>query len=550
MRLAREHKPSVRTLLRAFDGLGRYLALMLGLLLGAQLLALVPPVATQLLVDEVVLGQDRRWLYRVVAGVALVMVTIIIIETLRRRVALYTGMRLAADSTTMIVQHMLRLPVDAVQRRSVGDLMSRIDSLRPIRSALTETCINVIVQITILVTTLAVMFVYSTPLAMISLIAMVLVIAVQAAVLPRARALNLASVIASAQTSNSLIESLRLFSTVRALGLGSQRLCHWRKGFLASINAQAGQARLGIAALAGQSLIHVGEHSLFLGIGIGGVVSKQLTLGILFAFLSLRGRLGAATAELARAAREIYLLRSHVDRVEELLREEIEMPAPESALRQRLAGAIDCRRLTFRYPGGTTVLENFDCAVEAGESVVICGPSGAGKSTLLRLLSGGLRPDRGSVRFDDVESALWDVDALREQFGVVLQLDRLFQGTIADNVSCFDLAPDAGRIRDVAILAAVWEDLQALPMNIQTPIGDDGAGLSGGQVQRILLARALYRQPRILFLDEATSHLDKDTETRVLSNLRALGITMVSVAHGENALALSGRQIRLQRLVA
>lgn len=550
VRLAREHKPSVRTLLRAFDGLGRYLALMLGLLLGAQLLALVPPVATQLLVDEVVLGQDRRWLYRVIAGVALVMVTIIIVETLRRRVALYTGMRLAADSTTMIVQHMLRLPVDAVQRRSVGDLMSRIDSLRPIRSALTETCINVIVQITILVTTLAVMFVYSTPLAMISLIAMVLVIAVQAAVLPRARALNLASVIASAQTSNSLIESLRLFSTVRALGLGSQRLCHWRKGFLASINAQAGQARLGIAALAGQSLIHVGEHSLFLGIGIGGVVSKQLTLGILFAFLSLRGRLGAATAELARAAREIYLLRSHVDRVEELLREEIEMPAPESALRQRLAGAIDCRRLTFRYPGGTTVLENFDCAVEAGESVVICGPSGAGKSTLLRLLSGGLRPDRGSVRFDDVESALWDVDALREQFGVVLQLDRLFQGTIADNVSCFDLAPDAGRIRDAATLAAVWEDLQALPMNIQTPIGDSGAGLSGGQVQRILLARALYRQPRILFLDEATSHLDKDTETRVLSNLRALGITMVSVAHGENALALSGRQIRLQRLVA
>ncbi len=549
VRLAGEHKPSLRTLLRGIDGLGRHLALMLGLLLGAQLLALVPPVATQLLVDEVVLGQDKRWLYRVVAGVALVMVTIIIVETLRRRVALYTGMRLAADSTTMIVQHMLRLPVDAVERRSVGDLMSRIDSLRPIRSALTETCLNVIVQITILITTLLVMFVYSAPLAMISLIAIVLIVVVQAAVLPRARALNLESVVASAQTSNSLIESLRLFSTVRALGLGPQRLSQWRKGFLTSINAQAGQARLGIAALAGQSLIHVGEHSLFLGIGIGGVVSKHLTLGILFAFLSLRGRLSAATAELARAVREIYLLRSHVDRVEELLREEIEVPSPDSALRQRLAGSIDCRRLVFRYPGGTLVLDNFNCAIGAGESVVICGPSGAGKSTLLRLLSGGLRPDRGSLRFDNVEAALWDVDALREQFGVVLQLDRLFQGTIADNVSCFDLTPDVGRIRDAASLAAIWEDLQALPMNIQMPIGDGGAGLSGGQVQRILLARALYRQPRILFLDEATSHLDKDTETRVLDNLRALGITMVSVAHGENALALGGRQIQIRRLV-
>ncbi len=550
VQLAGDVKPSVRMLLRAFDGLGRYLALMLGLLLGAQLLALVPPVAMQLLIDEVVLGQDKRWLYRVVAGVALVMVTIIIVETLRRRVALYTGMRLAADSTTMIVRHLLRLPVDAVERRSVGDLMSRIDSLRPIRLALTETCLNVVVQITVLVTTLLVMFVYSMPLATISIAALVLIVAVQSAVLPRSRALNLEAVVASAQTSNSLIESLRMFSTVRALGLGPQRLSHWRNGFLTSINAQAGQARLGIAALAGQSLIRVGEHSLFLGIGIGGVVSKQLTLGILFAFLSLRGRLSAATTELVRAVREIYLLRSHVDRVEELLREETEAPSPDSALRQRLAGSIECRQLMFRYPGGNRVLENLDCAVEAGESVVICGPSGAGKSTLLKLLSGELRPSGGSVRFDDVAAALWNMDALREQFGVVLQLDRLFQGTIADNISCFDLAPDVGRIRDAASLAAIWEDLQALPMNIQMPVGDGGAGLSGGQVQRILLARALYREPRVLFLDEATSHLDKDTETRVLDNLRALGITMVSVAHGENALALSGRQIRLRRLVA
>ncbi len=381
VRLACEDKPSFRTLLHAFDGLGRYLALMLGLLLGAQLLALVPPIATQLLVDEVVLGQDKRWLYRVVAGVALVMVTMIIVDTLRRRVALYTGMRLAADSTTMIVRHMLQLPVDTDERRSVGDLMSRIDSLRPIRSALTETCLNLIVQITILITTFVVMFVYSVPLAIISLIAMVLVVAVQSAVLPRARALNLETVIASAQTSNSLIESLRLFSTVRALGLGPQRLSHWRQVFLASVNAQASQGRLAISALAGQSLIYVGEQSLFLVIGIGGVVSKQLTLGILFAFLRLRGRVSGATAELSRAAREIYLLRSHVDRVEELLREKIEVPSPDSALRQRLMGSIDCRRLAFRYPGGTTVLENFDCAVEAGESVVICGPSGAGKST-------------------------------------------------------------------------------------------------------------------------------------------------------------------------
>lgn len=544
-KLASGRTPGIMTFVRSVRGLARYLGLMLVLLLATQLLALAPPVATQLLIDEVVLAQDRKWLYRVLAGVALVMVTMLGIDTLRRWVALYTGTRLAADITAAVVQHLFRLSVTTIERRPVGDLISRIESLKPIRAALTETFLNSVVYIVILVTTLAVMMVYSVPLMLLSVAALLLGALLQAALLPATRATNLEAVVASAQSSQSLIETLRGFRATRALGLGAQRLAHWQRAFTAATNASAKQTRLNIINGLGQGLVTTAEQLLFLAIGIGGVVNKQITLGILFAFLSLRGRLNIAAVQLLGAVREIYLLRSHIERVGEIVLEDADARSPPAALRQRVKGAIVCRNVSFQYPGGARVLSHFSCSIEVGESVVIAGRSGAGKTTLLNLLSAGLQPDAGLLLFDDSELPLWDSDALRRQFGIVLQQDQLFQGSVADNISCFESVPDIGRIREAAMLAAIWADIQSLPMNIHTPVASTGCVLSGGQVQRVLLARALYREPPILFLDEATSHLDKDTETLVLTNLNSLGITIVSVAHSENALKFSGRRLEL-----
>jgi len=538
--------PSVIAFTRSVKGLGRYLGLMLILLLATQFLALVPPVVTQLLIDEVVLGQDRQWLYRVLAGIALVMTTMLVIDALRRWVALYTGTRLAADSTAAVVEHLFRMPVASIERRPVGDLISRIESLKPIRAAITETCLNSVVHIVVLITTLAVMMMYSVRLTLVSIGALLLMTIMQAALLPASRASNLEAVIAAAQSSQSLIESLRSFQAMRALGLGTQRLAHWQSSFMAAINAGARQTKLGIVTSVGQGFVSSAEHLLFLAIGISGVANKQITLGVLFAFLSLRGRLSAAVLQLLAAVRELYLLRSHIERVGELVLETCDPPPRPEAIRKRIRGAIDCRELSFRYRGCPPVFRDFSCSIEIGESVAIAGQSGAGKTTLLNLLSGALQAENGSLLFDNIESSLWDLDALRQQFGIVLQQDQLFQGSIADNISCFELMPDLGRIREAAQLAAIWQDVQSLPMNIHAPVSGTGSGLSGGQVQRILLARALYREPRVLFLDEATSHLDEETETLVLANLNSLGITIVSVAHGKNALKFSGRRLQLQ----
>ena len=545
MAQAARAKPSLLGLLKSFRGLGRYLALMLSLLVVTQMLALVPPVATQLLIDELVLGQDRQWLYRVIAGIALVMLATLLIDTMRRRIGLFTGMRLATDSTAKVVHHLLSLPAATIERRPVGDLLSRIDSLRPLRTVLTETILHAIVQGVVVLTTVTLMLVYSRRLAGVAILALTLAILIQLAILPRSRSLNLEALLATARSGNSLIDSLRAYMSVNALGLTGQRLAHWQHGFIAATNAQARGGQLSILAGAAQGATNVFEYVLFLGIGIEGVLTKQLTLGVLFAFMSLRGRLTSATVEFMASARQIYLARSHLDRVAEVIAEEPERDSSLATLRQPLDGVITCTQLEFHYPGGPAVIRGFDAHIDAGESIVIRGPSGVGKSTVLRLLAGTLCADRGSLSYDGIEAELFDRDALRRQFGIVLQSDRLFEGSIADNISCFESTPDVGRIREAAQLAVIWDDVQALPMGLHTPICGASGGLSGGQVQRLLLARALYRRPRVLFLDEATSHLDHATERCVVDNLGSLGVTSISVAHRRNAVAAASRTIEL-----
>ena len=532
-----ERSASLVGLLRATPGLRRYLAMMLALLLFTQLLTLAPPIATQLLVDNAINGQDRRWLLAVLSGVGLVLVAAIVLEALRQRIVLFASTRLAIDASAMMVAHVLKLPVSFVARRSVGDLVSRIDSMQPIRQALTETLPGGFMHVAIALTSLAAMLVYSPSLTLVSVIAMMLTAIVYRLVLPAARRRNLEAIVHAASAGNSLIESLRGVASVQALALGATRFANWQNAFIRAADAQAGRVRLTIAATAARSLIAAGDQLVFLGIGISAIGQQRITLGVLFAMFALRGRLAASIVGLIDVAKEIYLLRSHVERVDELLQEPSPTASPEAAVRKPIRGDIRVSDLAFAYVPGQPILAGFDCSIAAGEKVVIVGSSGAGKSTLLKVLCGVLDPGSGRVDFDGTELALWDRGALRSQFGVVLQEDRLLPGSVADNISGFDTSPDLDRVRSAATSACVWADITRMPLHVHTPVESVNNALSGGQVQRVLLARALYRAPAILFLDEATAHLDPETEQRVWQNLAALECTIVSIAHGTHACA-------------
>ena len=211
----------------SFRHLYRYLGLMFCLLLCTQMLALAPPIATQILIDELILGQDRGWLYRALGGLALIMFTGVMLDGLRRRIGLFTGMNLAVDSSMSIMSHLLKLPVSFIDRRHPGDLMSKLESLTPIRQALTEQLIESIVHCAVLVTTLAIMFFYSGWLTAVSVGGLTLSVLLIAVTLPAIRRSQEQAIIHTAAQNSSLLESLRAYEIVQALGLEPLRLAHW-----------------------------------------------------------------------------------------------------------------------------------------------------------------------------------------------------------------------------------------------------------------------------------------------------------------------------------
>jgi ATP-binding cassette subfamily B protein RaxB len=288
---------------------------------------------------------------------------------------------------------------------------------------------------------------------------------------------------------------------------------------------------------------------------------------MLVAYLAWRDQFATRVAAFIDRVLEFRMLRLHGERLADVVLTEpdddgspaVHMPTPPTAI----ASGVDARvtaehglvvhDLGYRYaPGEPWVLRHCSFRVDDGECVAIVGASGGGKTTLMKLLLGLLLPDEGEVRCDGVPLARLGRRRFRAQVGAVMQDDQLFAGSLADNIAFGDPEPDDGRLVEAATLAAVHADIAALPMGYHSLVGDMGSSLSGGQRQRVMLARALYRRPRFLFLDEATSHLDVAREKLVGDAIRGLRITRLIIAHRPETIASADRVLVLDggRIVA
>jgi ATP-binding cassette subfamily B protein RaxB len=276
------------------------------------------------------------------------------------------------------------------------------------------------------------------------------------------------------------------------------------------------------------------------------VLDSAFSVGMLFAFMAYKEQFSARVAGLIDKLMELRMLQLQGERLADIVLTppEEEAPSPEPAVEE---ASIEARNLSFRYSDTEPfVLQGCSFRIEPGESVAIVGPSGGGKTTLVKILLGLLAPTDGQVLVGGIDLQKLGVEAYRRLVGTVMQDDPLFAGSIADNVSFFDANPSQEAIERCTRLAAVHDDIAAMPMGYHTLIGDMGAALSGGQRQRILLARALYKQPRILFLDEATSALDVQRERQVNEAIRGLNLTRILIAHRPETIASAGRVVVLQ----
>ena len=366
------------------------------------------------------------------------------------------------------------------------------------------------------------------------------------------------AIVAEARQQTHFIETVRGMASVKLLGLRERRGMAWMNQFVTALNARLRLQRADLVFSRADELLSGADRLILLVLGARAVIDQSMSLGMLVAFLAYRDQFSQRIGHLIGSWFQLRMLSVQTDRLSDIVLAEPEpAPAPRAAEAYDLAmpavvassGRLEARGLSVRYGADEPwVLRDLSLSVRAGTAFAITGPSGCGKTTLIKVMMGLLPATEGTVAFDGRDVRLLGSEAYRRRIAGVMQDDGLFAGSIAENIACFDDRPDLGWISECAARAAILDDIKATPMGLETLVGDMGSTLSGGQKQRIILARALYRRPEILFLDEATSHLDEATEALIADGLKSLAMTRIiiahrpaTIAHADHVLSLGAR---------
>jgi ATP-binding cassette, subfamily B, bacterial CvaB/MchF/RaxB len=400
--------------------------------------------------------------------------------------------------------------------------------------------------------TLAMIFVYSTQLALVVLTAFVLYAIVRLGLYRVFRERSQAVIQAKALESSALIETVRAIQTLKLFNRETEREGQWlnRYADVVSTNVRLGRARIAFTTI--NDVIFGLENIITIYLAARLVLSNNLTIGMIFAFVSYKQHFTEKAVLLVEKALDLRILELHLERLADIALSELERGHDQLlAYTRQIHGQIELGNVFFRYAETEPfVLEDVSFIVEPGEFVTIMGPSGGGKTTLVKIMLGLLEPTSGEVLIDGIPLPTIGYRSYREQVGAVMQEDHLLSGSIADNICFFDSSFDQERMIECAQLAGVDEEIMAMPMTYNSLIGDMGSSLSGGQKQRVLLARALYRQPRVLFLDEGTAHLDVDNEKYINENLKRLHMTRISVAHRPEMSSGTDRILRIGKTLS
>ena len=498
-----------------------------------EIFGLLSPLVNQMIVDDAIAKSDLDFLYVIAIGGALLLLIQTGTTALRSFVLMHFTTHLTFQMRGNLLRHVLRLPVPWFEKRQLGDILSRFNSLQPVQDLLSGGLISVGLDGIMAMITLVIMLLYAPRLTGIASISLVLFIGVRLGMFPWLRRLSAEAIQYQAKVDSVFLETIRGARAFKLFGHERERHAIWQNAYADSANNSVRIQRAVIGGTAGSSLLSGIETLVIFLLGAQEVIHGRMTLGMLLAFQSYRGQFSSATLSLVNQFFKFRMLGLHLERLADAVHQDAEVGLDESRQRNRqLGGAIETNDLTFRYAEHEPwVLRNVDISIHPGEFVAIVGPSGGGKSSLLKLLMGLYHPTEGELLVDGVPLRTFGIHAFREQVGVVMQDDQLFAGTVADNIAFFDPEIQMDRVEEVAKFALIHDEILAMPMGYMTLVGDLGSTLSGGQQQRVLLARALYRRPKILFLDEGTANLDMLAERKIMQSFAALAMTRIVVAH-------------------
>lgn len=519
---------------------------LIGLALEA--LGILAPIINQWITDEAISAGDRDMLTTLSGAALLLVLTQAGLSQARGWTLLYLSTHLSVQWSASVFTHLLRLPVSWFERRHLGDVDSRFGAAGTIQSKLTGTFISGVLDGVMALATLAMMLLYSWSMSLVVLGAVVLYALLRAIFYRPLRNAGAEAAMLGAQERSCFLETVRAIQAIKLSGRTLDRRTRWLNLRVESTNRSVRQQRLGLWS----QTLHMGVTGiagvLLFRLGAGLVMDGHgaMSVGQLLAFVSYSGQFGMRTRALVDNLFDLLMLSVACDRLADIVLEAPEHEGADYPGIAALPARIELVNVSFRYaPNLPWVLRGVNLAIEPGESVAIVGASGGGKTTLIKLLLGTLTPTEGEIRYGGVPLRQLGLRAYRSVLGTVMQQDDLLAGSVRENLCGFDPQPDDKRLASCAKLAAIDADIEAMPMRYQTLVGDMGASLSGGQKQRLLLARALYKRPKMLVLDEATSALDVPLEARVTAMVARMGLTRIIVAHRPETIRSARRVVVL-----
>ncbi len=537
----------LRDLVRFSHSTARDMALILLLSVLVQVAALLSPFYLQLVIDQGLARGDMNLVLAVALLFGLLMLANIALSHVRALVTMQFSIRLGFEMVSGLFEHLLNLPLRFFERREMGDLVSRFSSVEKISALISGDMITILVDGLLSTLSLILLYVYSPLLATTCLGFVIAALLLRLSSLPGEKLRRLETIVRAAKSQSRLMENIRWASVVKNYALEEQRSADWQNHYVNSANAGYHLGTFQLWFGSGQSLLFGVEQILVIYIGASLISDGSLTIGQLMGFIFLKQHFSSSVLAMFPKLVEMRLMQLELERIADIALAQAEQTDPVGRLpRRAFTGKVRGEQLGFRYSTDERpVFEALDFSVEPGEMLVIAGPSGCGKSTLLKLIAGLEQPHAGNLFHDGKHLGKLGLPALRAGSASVLHSDGLLAGDIAFNINLENEPHNGSRLEDACRRACILEEILALPLGFNTRVGELGNSLSAGQVQRVLIARALYKRPKLLLLDESLACLSDAVAAQILQNIAELRIAVVLVTHNPVLARLGTRILKL-----
>jgi|UPI0003B2ADC4 ABC-type bacteriocin/lantibiotic exporters, contain an N-terminal double-glycine peptidase domain len=509
--------------------------LIAGLFIGS-LLQLILPFLTQSIVDIGIGTQDIGFIWLVLIAQLMLAISMASVEFIRGWILLHMGTRINISLISDFLTKLMKLPIGFFDTRMTGDLLQRIDDHKRIQNFLTGSSLNVLFSLFNIVIFGAVLLYYSPIIFLIFIVASVAYVLWVLIFMKRRRELDNKAFTQNAANQNSVIQLITGMQEIKLNSCERQKRWEWER-------IQARLYRLNIKGLAlgqyqeaGATLINQLKNILITVFAASSVLNGELTLGMMLSVQFINGQLNAPLMQVISFLKASQDAKISLERLAEIHDKKEEENEEENHISEIASGkSITIENLSFKYEGAGSpmVLKNINLSIPSGKVTAIVGTSGSGKTTLVKLLLGFYTPQEGTIKYGENNLFSLSMERWREKCGVVMQDGFLFSDTIAGNIAPGVESIDVPRMEKAVDIANIRDFVESLPLSYNTKIGQEGHGLSQGQKQRLLITRAVYKDPELILFDEATNSLDANNEMQIMSNLDEffVGRTVLVVAH-------------------